>query len=192
MAGAARKSQKLKMAIMKPVCMQKVLFALLIAMTIIVACGESKGPEKEKPMTQKEQLVGAWKFLSMTAKKPNGQIIYPYGNDLYGMLVYTASGHMSFLGMRRDRPQFASDNAFDGTDEEIKAAFEGFDAYCGTYEVDTEKGVIVHHVEGSRLPGWVGTDQIRHFRFDGERLMLAASFPVKGEMWHLEAVLKRL
>jgi hypothetical protein len=54
-------------------------------------------------MTQKEQLVGAWKFLSMTARKPDGEVIHPYGEDLYGLLVYTASGHMSFLGMRRDR-----------------------------------------------------------------------------------------
>jgi hypothetical protein len=184
--------QELQGVVMKSLCMQKVLFAVLIATIIIVACGESKGPEKEKPMTQKKQLVGAWKFLSMTAKKPNGEVIYPYGEDLYGMLVYTASGHMSFLGMRRDRPQFASDDPFDGTDEEIKAAFEGFDAYCGTYEVDTEKSIIIHHVEASRLPGWMGTDQIRHFRFDGERLMLTASFPVKGEMWNLEAVLQRL
>ena len=143
-------------------------------------------------MTQKEQLVGAWKFLSMTAKKPNGEVIHPYGEGFYGMLVYTASGHMSFLGMRRDRPRFASDDPFDGTPEEIKTAFEEFDAYCGTYEVEAEKGIVIHHVEGSRLPGWVGTDQVRHFRFSGNRLILTASFPVKGETWDLEAVLERL
>jgi hypothetical protein len=177
---------------MKSLYMQKVLFAFLIFMITIVGCGESKGPEKEKPMTQKEQLVGAWKFMSMTAKKPNGEVVHPYGEDLYGMLVYTASGHMSFLGMRRDRPQFASDDPFDGTPEEIQTAFEGFDAYCGTYEVDMDKGTITHHVDASRLPGWVGTDQVRHFRFSDDRLILTASFPVKGEMWDLEAVLERL
>lgn len=30
---------------------------------------------------------------------------------------------------------------------------------------------------------------MRHFRFSGNRLILTASFPVKGEMWELEAVL---
>jgi hypothetical protein len=146
----------------------------------------------EKTVTQDEQLVGAWKFLSMKAKRPNGELIHPYGEDLYGMLVYTASGHMSFLGMRRGRPQFASDDPFEGTPEEMQAAFEEFDAYCGTYNVDEEKGTVTHHVEGSRLPGWVGTDQVRHFRLSGKRLILTASFPVKGEMWDLEAVLERL
>ena len=143
-------------------------------------------------MAQNEQLLGAWKFLSLKAKTPKGEVIHPYGEDLYGMLIYTASGHMSALLMRRDRPKFASDDPFEGTPEEIQEAFEGFDAYCGTYEVDAEKGIIIHHVEGSRLPGWVGSDQVRHFRFSGNRLILTASFPVKGEMWDLEAVLERL
>ena len=176
---------------MKVSCITSLFFLFLFAM-IIMGCDGSMTSEKEKPTTQKEQLVGAWKFLSMTAKKPNNEVIHPYGDDLYGMLVYTASGHMSFLGMRRDRPQFASDDPFEGTPEEIQEAFESFDAYCGTYEVDEEKRTITHHVEGSRLPGWVGTDQVRHFRLSGNRLTLTASFPVKGEMWDLEAVLERL
>lgn len=170
----------------------KSVFFLFLLAIIIIGCDGSGISEKEKPMTQNEQLIGAWKFLSMTAKKPNGEVIHPYGEDLYGMLVYTASGHMSFLGMRRDRPQFASDDPFEGTPEEIQAAFEGFDAYCGTYGVDEKKGTVTHHVEGSRLPGWVGTDQVRHFRFSGSRLILTASFPVKGEIWDLEAVLERM
>jgi hypothetical protein len=177
---------------MKLFCLKSVFFLFLFATIIIIGCDGSGISEKEKPMTQKEQVVGAWKFLSLKATKPDGEVIHPYGEDLYGMLVYTASGHMSFLGMRRDRPQFASDDAFEGTPEEIQEAFEGFDAYCGTYEVDEEKGTVTHHVEGSRLPGWVGTDQVRHFRLSGNRLILTASFPVKGEMWDLEAVLERL
>jgi hypothetical protein len=177
---------------MKSFSEKPVLHLFLIAVIIIIGCSDSKSPEEEIAMTQNEQLVGAWKFLSMTAKKPNGEVIHPYGENLYGMLIYTASGHMSFLGMRRDRPQFASDDPFEGTPEEIQKAFEGFDAYCGTYEVDAEKGTVIHHVEGSRLPGWVGMDQVRYFRFSDDRLILTASFPVKGEMWDLEAVLERL
>ena len=93
--------------VMKFFCLKSV-FSLFLFAIIIMSCDGSATSEKEKPMTQQEQLVGAWKFLSMRAKKPDGQVLHPYGEDLYGMLVYTASGHMSFLGMRRDRPQFAS------------------------------------------------------------------------------------
>jgi hypothetical protein len=159
---------------------------------VTIAGRVQRGPDKVKPMTQQEHLLGAWKFLSMKATRPNCEVIHPYGENLYGMLVYTASGHMSFLGMRRDRQQFASDDPFEGTPKEIQAAFEEFDAYCGTYEVDEKKRTVTHHVEGSRLPGWVGTDQVRHFRLSGNRLILTASFPVKGEMWDLEAVLERM
>lgn len=143
-------------------------------------------------MLQKEQLVGAWKFVSLKVTIEKGEVIYPYGEDLYGMLIYTASGYMSALLMRRDRPKFASGDPFIGTPEEIESAFEGFDAYCGTYEVDAEKGTVTHHVEGSRLPDWVGTDQIRYFRISGDSLIGTASFPVKGEQWDLTGVLIRL
>ncbi|GEM_PF-6774270 len=38
--------------------------------------------------------------------------------------------------MRSDRPAFASGERLEGTQEEIKAAFEGYFAYYGTYEVN--------------------------------------------------------
>jgi hypothetical protein len=33
---------------------------------------------------------------------------------------------------------------------------------------------VVHHIQGSWFPNLIGTDQIRHFRFDGDQLILDA------------------
>ena len=140
----------------------------------------------------KRELIGTWKFVSLTATKPSGEVIYPYGENLFGMLVYTANGYMSVLLMDPERLRFASDDALGGTAEEVIEAYRKFDAYCGTYTVDADKGIVVHHLQGSKFPNWVGSDQVRHFRVSENTLTITADIPVKGENWYVEAVLERL
>ena len=38
--------------------------------------------------------------------------------------------------------------------------------------VNVPKGFIIHHLELSAFPNWVGTDQKRYFEFSGDRLTL--------------------
>lgn len=90
-----------------------------------------------------------------------------------GLLVYDAGGNMSAHVMRTDRPLFAADDAARGTDSEVRAAFEGHDAYFGTYTIDQARQTVTHHVVGASYPNWIGSDQIRHFKFDGSRLLLS-------------------
>jgi hypothetical protein len=99
---------------------------------------------------------------------------------------------MSAFIMRRDRSQFASDDPFEGTPEEMQNAFQEFDAYCGTYGVDYEKRVLWHQLDGSKLPGWVGSDQVRLFRFFCGRLIMTSIVPTEGDLQDFKAVLKRL
>jgi hypothetical protein len=130
---------------------------------------------------QNEQFIGTWKLVSCEARSSNGEVSYPYGRDPFGMLIYDSDGNMLVLLMRRDRPKFASDDLRRGTPEEIKVAFSGFNAYCGTYEVNEEKGTVTHHVEGSMFPNWVGTNQVRFFKFSGDQLLLSTpSMPLGG------------
>jgi hypothetical protein len=133
--------------------------------------------------------MGTWRLVSLEARNSNGEVIYPYGRDAFGMLMYDLGGYMSVLLMHRDRPKFASDDLLRGTPEEIRTAFEGCDAYCGTYEVNEEKGIITHHVEGSRFPNWVDTDQIRYFEFSGNQLILnSPPLQLGGEQWTVRGV----
>lgn len=128
----------------------------------------------------------------MMGKTDSGKTVYPYGEKLFGMLIYTPGGHMSALLMNPDRKKFASDDLKAGTTEEIKQAYEKFDAYCGTYTIDEEKGTVTHHVEGAKFPNWVGTNQVRNFELKGNKLQITAKIKIEGENWHLEAMLQRL
>ncbi len=129
-------------------------------------------------------VVGRWKLISINAENPEGDVRYPYGEDPFGMLMYDDDGYMSVLIMRRNRSKFASDDMLGGTPEEIKVAFEKFDAYCGTYEVDEEKSTVTHHIEGARFPNFERMEQVRFFEFFANRLILKSKpIPSLGTEW---------
>jgi len=140
----------------------------------------------------KSDLIGTWKFMSMVLKSGTGKTVYPYGKNVFGILIYTPGGYISALLMDPERKKFASDDLKSGTAEEIKQAHEKFDAYCGTYTVDENKGTVTHHVEGAKFPNWVGTDQVRYFELKGDRLRIKATLKVEGKDWQGEATLQRL
>src|SRR5471030_2805954 len=106
-------------------------------------------------------LVGTWTLLSLGSQSAAGEMSHPFGEDARGLLMYDAHGRMSVVLTRADRPVFASDDPARGTPAEIKAAYEGFNAYYGTYSIDEARGTVTHHVEANSFPNWVGTDQQR-------------------------------
>ena len=113
---------------------------------------------------KRQDILGPWKLVSMKATNPENDVYYPFGERPSGMIMYDASGYMSYTAMRAHRPKFASGDLAGGTPEEVKAAFEGFDAYCGTYELNLEDRIITHRVETSRFPNWEGSKQVRYFQ----------------------------
>lgn len=126
----------------------------------------------EKRETVRDRIVGTWTLLSYGFRVSDGEILLPFGEDVVGILRYGADGTMEAQLMRRGRARFGSGDHFGGTDEEVREAFEGYFAYFGRYEIDEMMGTVTHHVDGSLLPNWVGTDQVRAYEFSGDRLIL--------------------
>jgi hypothetical protein len=143
-------------------------------------------------MTHADRLVGSWKLVSIYGESTGGEVFYPYGEDPVGLLMYDPPGNMSAVLMRRGRPRFASGDMANGTPQELKEAFEGFDAYCGTFTVDVAKGTVTHHVAASRFPNWEGTDQVRHFELAGDVLRIySAPILARGTEWTVHVVWER-
>ncbi|HQN18174.1 MAG TPA: lipocalin-like domain-containing protein [Syntrophobacteraceae bacterium] len=122
----------------------------------------------------KDPFTGAWKLIACEFKSADGHIDFPFGHNPLGMIIYDASGNMAVQIIRADLPKFVSDDKYNGTREEVKAAFEGSLAYFGRYEVDEAAGTVTHHVVGSSFPNWTGSDQTRYFLFSGKQLTLSA------------------
>jgi hypothetical protein len=116
------------------------------------------------------RLVGAWELERWETRYDDGRAIFPMGEDARGHLLYTADGHMSAFLMRANRPSFVTGEALTASDAEKVAAWNSFYAYAGRFEVSGD--TVVHHVYASLYPNWVGQDQPRLVRFEGERLLL--------------------
>ena len=123
----------------------------------------------------------------------SGRIAYPFGKDAQGRLIYEADGRMAVQLMNPNRPGFTSDDPLVVTSEaEVRAAGGGYTAYYGTYSVNPDEQTIVHHIDAALLPNWVGTDQRRHFEFDGKYLTLKGPLLLGGVQGFVSLVWERL
>jgi hypothetical protein len=118
-------------------------------------------------------LVGAWRLVSWENRAADSQVTYPMGTGALGYLLYTADGRFSVTISRRGRAGFAAGDLLGGTTEDKERAVEGFVAYAGRYDFLGDR--VVHHVELSLFPNWVGSDQERWVELAGDRLTLSAS-----------------
>jgi len=122
------------------------------------------------------RLVGHWELVSYDSIEPDGSLRQPFGNAL-GRLSYDARGNMTGQVMRPDRPRV---EAREGAAQQVRAAYTGYIAYFGTYDVNAAGDQVTHHVLGALSPAWVGGDQVRRMRFDGDLLVLEADVPRGG------------
>jgi hypothetical protein len=77
--------------------------------------------------------------------------------------------------MDMTRPSFKIPDPRGGTPEEVKGAFEGYIGYYGTFDIDETKGVIIYHVKGAWLPNWIGGDQVRYYKLEGNRMTVSTA-----------------
>ena len=126
----------------------------------------------------KERLIGNWRLVTYETTETEGRRGKPYG-EAVGRLSYDDRGNMSGQVMRPDRTRV---ELGEGNAQQVRAAYLGYIAYFGTYEVAADGTSVVHHVEGALNPAWVGGDQVRRMRFEGERLVLSADVRKSGEV----------
>jgi hypothetical protein len=162
----------------------------ILLIFVFTSCDNTERLENKE--NQQSLFIGAWKFISLKAESSDGDIRYPFGENPTGKLIYESKEHMSFLLMRPNRPKFVSGDIFNSTYEELKYAFENFDAYCGTYKVDTKKKIITHKIEACRFPNWEGKNQVRFYEFKNDTLFLSGSISAMEKEWDLKATLIKL
>lgn len=122
-----------------------------------------------------DPFIGTWRLLSYEIRRADGEIRYPWDRDPVGLLIYSGDGYMSVAMMRASRPKFVDKDVKKGTNEEKAAAVDTYVSYSGRYEVNED--MVIHHVDVSLFPNWVGNDQKRTFQFDGNRLTLSTPLP---------------
>lgn len=132
-------------------------------------------------------LVGCWQLVRFDARTPDGAVVHlPLGDAPHGVLIYTRDRRMSVVISAANRPEIRSDDMFGGTEAERAAAFASCLAYAGRYEILGDR--VVHSLEVSSLPNWLGLEQVRFVEMKEDTLVLrtpptlAGGQPTIGEL----------
>jgi len=124
-----------------------------------------------------ERFIGTWKLVSYE-NRSGDQVTYPVGKNPVGYIMYNAEGYMAVALMASNRKRFSSIDIMGGATEEIVAAYGTYLSYCGKYAVTEAR--VIHHVEVSSYPNWIGQDQVRFYKFEGNKLILSTPFMILG------------
>lgn len=121
---------------------------------------------------ESKQIVGYWSAVSWLQKYDDGREVYPLGEELRGFIHYDANGRMVCMMSAADRPVFVTGGQWNANDTEKARAYSSALFYSGLWHLDGD--TVIHAVDTSLFPNWVGTQQRRAARIDGDLLFLSA------------------
>jgi hypothetical protein len=122
------------------------------------------GPAHADDQALRQKIVGTWKLVSVVYEDQETKARTPVlGEHPTGRQIATADGLWLALVTAEGRP-------VPKTDEERAQALRTMIAYTGRYRV--EEGKVITKVEAAWNEAWVGGDQTRFIRFEGDRLFI--------------------
>ena len=116
-------------------------------------------------------VAGSWSLLGWRTVDAAGATIgYPFGEHASGTVFYSPGGAMQGQLAAEHRPQLATSDPIGGSESDRAAAYSSYVAYWGRYRL--EPGRIVHVVQSSLFPGWIGGEQVRYATLTDDVLTL--------------------
>jgi hypothetical protein len=121
------------------------------------------------------RLIGSWELVTWQSIGQDDTIGYPLGEDAVGQLMYDDDADRVCAQLVRvNQPRFASEDWQEATGPEMAAAWPNYFGYFGTFTIDTAAATVTHHIDAGWFPNLVGTQQVRHYRFANDQLVLDA------------------
>lgn len=145
--------------------------------------------ESMLPGEPSKGIVGTWRLVTFEDVE-NGKVIRRFGDKPNGLFVYTPDGHVIIHIANPANPNCIAPSKKSGlgkkddlalpecSSEQMRALLDGTVAYWGSYRIDAAAGDVIHIVKADLSNGYIGTDQRRPFRLDGDRLVIG-----DGKTW---------
>jgi ketosteroid isomerase-like protein len=143
--------------------------------------GQETRVSRSEP-TARDRLIGTWRLISAEGLRPDGSLqpFAEFGAHPIGYLMYDKTAHMCVTLANPSPPRWA--DPAKPSDSERALTHKGMEAYCGTYEVREKEGQVIHRPELAEWPHYIGSDQVRNFRLEGNHLILSLEeTPPNGE-----------
>lgn len=115
-------------------------------------------------MNEQQQIIGTWKLVSVMYEDQETKALTPVmGDNPRGYQIATPDGRWLALATPAGRK-------IPESDVERAHAFRTMIAYSGRYRIEGNR--ITTKVEVSWNESWVGGEQVRYIRFEGEKLFI--------------------
>jgi hypothetical protein len=112
----------------------------------------------------RKDIVGTWDLVSVVYEDQATKERTPiYGEHPHGVQIATPGGRWLALMTGENRP-------IPKTDEDRAQALKTMIAYTGRYRV--ENGKVITKVEAAWNEAWVGGEQVREIRIEGDKLYI--------------------
>ena len=112
----------------------------------------------------RQNIVGTWKLVSVVYEDQATKERMPvYGEHPRGIQIATPQGRWLALMTGENRP-------IPKTEEDRAQALKTMIAYTGRYRV--EDGKVITKVEAAWNEAWVGGEQVREIKIDGDKLYI--------------------
>src|SRR5690349_11058872 len=94
----------------------------------------------------KEKFVGTWALRDVYQITAEGNRRFPFGQDLYGRIIYTAGGNVMAQIQLKSQPIFEKPvNITVPGDMEAGYVQVGYFAYYGSYDFHPTKPIVNHY-----------------------------------------------
>jgi hypothetical protein len=153
---------------------EKIPAMALLLMVLSLCAGDAVAQQK----SLKDEIVGAWKFVSSTSQRDDGSATW--GQNPKGLLIFTDGNRFSLQIMRSDRPRYKSNTRMRGSLIENQATTRGTLSYFGTYAVSEPNRMLTFHIESSSFPNLNDTDQKRVLTLASDDLKIENPTPSRG------------
>ncbi len=136
---------------------------IVAGMLLLASAGAGAGTER---------LWGTWRLVSFTRTiTATGETSDVFGKEPHGYITYGPDGRMMALLVKSGRPR--PDDVEKMTDAQRAELFRTMVAYAGSYTVEGD--AVIHHIDVSANQNWTGSSQLRHVKFEGDRLILTTA-----------------
>ena len=131
-----------------------------------------------KPRATGQELIGAWRLVSIQLVGPDGTKTDPFYNaDPTGLLIYDRAGWMSVQIAGKARPAMEPSESRPAgphtaqTAQLEAAVLDTYYAYFGTWEYNPATSTVTHYVKSSLIPGEAGKSYSQIATWDGQNLI---------------------
>ena len=146
---------------------------------LIVLITSSSFGQTKKKMESKEKkesaigLVGTWRLIEFSnLDTASNTWTHPYGKNPKGYFSYSRNGTVN-INISSEIPLQIPKDSLKNFKINLTTLRQKYAVgYFGTYTVDKEKGMVIHHVTGGTIPEYINSDQRRPYILKNDTLVI--------------------